>query len=137
MDFDLHHIGNAVPDISIALEFYTYILKYNIVSDYYEHEIMNTRALFLENNETRIELIEKICKDKKSPIDGILEKLGGGLHHQCFRVDDIPMAIDYLQTCGFVTVRNSSVLCNDINATFLITPNCQLIEIMKITNRKG
>lgn len=56
------------------------------------------RVAFLPVEGSRIELLEPTAPD--SPIAGFLEKRGEGLHHLCFRVDDIVAAMARLRAQG-------------------------------------
>lgn len=57
------------------------------------------RVAFLPVGETRLELMEPSRGD--SPVQRFLDSRGEGLHHLCFEVDDLGMALDELRQRGF------------------------------------
>ena len=74
-DFGLHHDGNEVVDAA------------------------QTTTAFFSVPETHIELVHPL--DGTGPIATYLEKRGGGLHHLCFRTDDIDTDVERLRAKGY------------------------------------
>ena len=74
-DFGLHHDGNEVVDAA------------------------QTTTAFFSVPETHIELVHPL--DGTGPIATYLEKRGGGLHHLCFRTDDIDADVERLRAKGY------------------------------------
>lgn len=56
------------------------------------------RVAFLPVGETRLELMEPSGGD--SPVQRFLDSRGEGLHHLCFEVDDLGVALDELRQRG-------------------------------------
>lgn len=86
----LGHIGIAVTSLEKALWFYRDVLGLQLVSD---QEVPNygVRAVFLEREGLRIELMESI--DQDGVIARFLAERGAGVQHVAVRVPDIDSAI--------------------------------------------
>ena len=83
----LNHIAIVVPDVKKAKEIYQQ--KFNaVVSDPKNYQEHGVTVVFVELENTKIELMEPFGKD--SPIKKFLEKNpDGGIHHICLEVSDI------------------------------------------------
>jgi methylmalonyl-CoA epimerase len=93
----LDHIGIAVSSIDDGAEFYQALGLEVTGTERVEGQGVNVG--FLPIGDSRIELIEPLGPD--SPIARHLENRGPGLHHLCFRVDDIRAAMAGLREAGF------------------------------------
>jgi len=91
------HIGIAVRSIEERLKLYR-ILGLEASS---EEEVASekVRVAFLPAAGTRIELLEPTAAE--SPIGSFLAKRGEGIHHICFRVEDIRATMSELKARGF------------------------------------
>ncbi|KZY30321.1 methylmalonyl-CoA epimerase, partial [Oleiphilus sp. HI0043] len=58
-----------------------------------------TSAAFLDVEKTSIELIHPL--NGEGPVQKYLEKKGGGIHHLCFRSDDIEADVERLKAKGY------------------------------------
>jgi methylmalonyl-CoA/ethylmalonyl-CoA epimerase len=94
----LDHIAIAVPDLSAAIERFMndFGLTYEGTEDV---AAAKTSTAFFPLPATSIELVSPL--DGEGPIVGYLEKKGGGLHHLCFRTDDIEADIARLTAKGY------------------------------------
>lgn len=93
------HIAIAVRNIEDAANLYSAALGLKVA----HREIVDEQgvsALMLKTaaGETAIELLEPTGQD--SPISKFLEKRGEGIHHICFKVDDIQAALKRLKGQG-------------------------------------
>lgn len=89
-----NHIAIAVPDINKAINIYKDILEAK-VSNIHEYKNHGVKVVFVELQNTKIELMEPI--DKYSPINNFLKKNeNGGIHHICLEVKNIVKARDKL-----------------------------------------
>jgi methylmalonyl-CoA/ethylmalonyl-CoA epimerase len=92
----LDHIGIAVRSLDERRNVYEALgLELSGEETVAEQKV---RVAFLPVEGSRIELLEPTAPD--SPIAGFLEKRGEGLHHLCFRVDDIVAAMARLRAQG-------------------------------------
>lgn len=94
----LDHIAIAVPDLERAIKRFLedFGLPYEGTEDV---EAAKTSTAFFPLPETSIELVHPLRGE--GPIAGYLEKRGGGLHHLCFRSDDIDADVARLKEKGY------------------------------------
>ena len=94
----LNHVAIAVPNVKDAAKKYKNILGAKI-SDIKELPSHGVKTIFIELDNTKIELIEPLGED--SPIKGYLtRKPDGGMHHICYEVEDIKAACKKLTDNG-------------------------------------
>lgn len=94
----LDHIAVAVPDLQKAIERFVEDFQLPLGGTEDVHEAQTTAA-FLPLPPTNIELIHPL--DDAGPVKTFLEKRGGGLHHLCFRSDDIDADVARLKAKGY------------------------------------
>ena len=94
----LNQVAIAVPDLAEAAAKYRDVFKAK-VSDPMPQPDHGVTVVFVELPNTKIELLEPLGED--SPIGKFLERnLAGGIHHVCYKVDDILAARDRLTQEG-------------------------------------
>lgn len=94
----LNHVAIAVPDLETAAGVYRDQLGAAVgpVQTMPEHGV---RIVFIDTGNSKIELLQPL--DKTSPIAAFLARNGaGGMHHICFEVDVLALAIAGLQQAG-------------------------------------
>ncbi len=93
----IDHLAIAVKSLDDALRFYerAFGLRENAIEEIADQK---TRVAFISMGECRLELLEPMGDD--SPVGRFLKRRGEGLHHVCFRVDDIEAEISRLRTAG-------------------------------------
>jgi methylmalonyl-CoA/ethylmalonyl-CoA epimerase len=94
----LDHIAIAVPDLDRAIRRFAddLGLTFEGAEDVASAQ---TRTAFFPVPGTRIELVHPL--DGQGPIARYLEQRGGGLHHLCFRTDDIEADMQRLRERGY------------------------------------
>lgn len=94
----LDHIAIAVPDLQKAIQRFVtdFELPLGGTEDVLEAK---TTAAFLPLPPTSIELVHPL--NDEGPVKAYLEKKGGGLHHLCFRSDDIDSDVARLRDKGY------------------------------------
>ena len=94
----LDHIAIAVPDLERAIKRFMddFGLPYEGTEDV---AAARTSTAFFPLPPTSIELVHPL--DGQGPIAGYLEKRGGGLHHICFRSDNIEEDVARLKKLGY------------------------------------
>ena len=100
----LNHIAIAVPNLDIAVDNYKKAFEIEITS---KQELINhgVTTVFIKLDNTNIELLEPLGKD--SPIDKFLKRNpAGSIHHLCYEVEDIKLAILNLQNKGYNILGN-------------------------------
>jgi methylmalonyl-CoA epimerase len=101
----LDHIGIAVRSLDAAKKIYE-DLGLSV-----EHvEIVDTQKVktaFLSVGDSNLELLEPVGAD--STIAKFIEKRGEGIHHLCFRVDDIESHLAALKAKGYRLINEAPV----------------------------
>ncbi len=100
----LDHIGIAVRSIEQAKIYEALGLTVDHVEDV---TTQGVRTAFLSAGEANIELLEPLSAD--SPVAKYIEKRGEGIHHICFRVDDIEQQLERLKSEGYRLINEAPV----------------------------
>lgn len=94
----LDHIAIAVPDLNAAIE--RFMGDFGLSFDGTDDVIAaQTKTAFFSLPPTHIELVHPL--DGAGPIAKYLEKRGGGIHHLCFRTDNIDADVARLRGKGY------------------------------------
>lgn len=91
----IDHIAVAVENLEEALKFYQEALGLSCIGIEVVEE-QGVRVAKLDAGNTHIELLEPLNAD--TPVGKFLNQRGQGLHHICFRVDDIQDELDQLKS---------------------------------------
>ena len=101
----LDHIGIAVKSIDAAKKIY---LDLGLTIEHVESvETQRVRTAFLSVGDANLELLEP--SDSGSTIAKYIEKRGEGIHHLCFRVDDIEAHLARLKELGYRLINEAPV----------------------------
>jgi methylmalonyl-CoA/ethylmalonyl-CoA epimerase len=93
----LDHVAIVVPDTEAALEIWRDRVGLTVLYS----EVVNNGALrltHLDLGNTHLQLVQPLKSDH--PLHAWLTKNGAGLHHLCFRVDDVGEAFVELPNMG-------------------------------------
>ena len=125
----LDHIAIAVPDLSAAIERFMndFGLQFNGTEDV---ESAKTSTAFFPVPATQIELVHPL--NGEGPIAKYLEKKPGGLHHLCFRTDDIEADVARLKVKGYVFLSDAPTMgAHNCKVIFIHPKSCDgvLIEL--------
>jgi methylmalonyl-CoA/ethylmalonyl-CoA epimerase len=94
----LDHVAIAVTDLPDAIR--QFVEDFGLTLEGTEDVVSEqTATAFLPLPGTRIELVAPL--DGEGPIASSLEKRGPGIHHLCFRTDDIDGDMKRLQERGY------------------------------------
>lgn len=94
----LNHVAIAVPDLKAATATYRDLLG-GTVSEEVKQPDHGVTTVFVELPNTKIELLEPLGEN--SPIANFLKNNGaGGMHHVCYEVEDIDVAIAKMKDGG-------------------------------------
>jgi len=94
----LDHIAIAVPDMQAAIQ--RFMNDFGIpLAGVDDVVAAQTSTAFFPITGTQIELIHPL--DGQGPVQKYLEKKGGGLHHLCFRTNDIQGDMVRLTQLGY------------------------------------
>mgnify|MGYP003502064303 CR=1 FL=1 len=100
----LDHIGIAVRSIADAKIYEALGLEVAHVEDVASQGV---RTAFLSVGDANIELLEPMSAD--STVAKYIEKRGEGIHHLCFRVDDLSKHLEKLKAEGFRLINPEPV----------------------------
>ena len=100
----LDHIGIAVKSLGAAKIYEDLGLAIEHVETV---ETQKVKTAFLSVGDSNLELLEPTSPD--SPIAKFIEKRGEGIHHICFRVDDIEAHLANLKEKGYRLVNEAPV----------------------------
>jgi methylmalonyl-CoA/ethylmalonyl-CoA epimerase len=94
----LDHIAIAVPDLEKAIK--RFMEDFGLPFEGTEEVLAaKTTTAFFPLPETSIELVNPL--NGQGPIATYLEKRGGGIHHLCFRTDNIEEDVARLKEKGY------------------------------------
>ncbi|RMG42613.1 MAG: methylmalonyl-CoA epimerase [Candidatus Dadabacteria bacterium] len=94
----LDHVAFAVLDLDQSIDFYEKNFGFKL--EYREKlESQGVELAFLALSNTKIELLAAL--DEESVLNKFLKKRGPGLHHVCYRVDNINYELSRLRHSGF------------------------------------
>jgi len=130
----LDHIAIAVPDLEKAIKRFLedFDLHYAGSEDV---ESAKTSTAFFPLPATSIELIHPLRGE--GPVAAYLEKKGGGLHHLCFRSDDIDADVARLKAKGYQFLSEApSIGAHNCRVIFIHPKSCDgvLIELNQPSN---
>lgn len=100
----LDHIGIAVRSIEAAKVYEVLGLTIDHVETV---ETQRVKTAFLSVGDSNLELLEPLAAD--SPVAKFIEKRGEGIHHICFRVDDIEAHLARLKSAGYRLINEAPV----------------------------
>ena len=100
----LDHIGIAVKSIDAARVYRVLGLDVDHVETV---ESQGVKTAFLSVGDSNLELLEPTSPG--SPVAKFIEKRGEGIHHICFRVDDIEKHLARLKAEGFRLINEAPV----------------------------
>ena len=125
----IDHLGIAVKSLDEAVPYYEKALGLKCE---HREEVpsQKVRTAFFHCGEVHIELLEPT--DPESPIAKYLEKKPGGIHHLCFRSDDIDADVARLKAKGYQFLSEEPAPgAHDCRVIFIHPKSCDgvLIEL--------
>lgn len=102
--WQIDHIGIAVTDLAAAIALYQstahtkVTLRERLVPQ-------GVELVFLNTGGTKLELLAPL--DEKSPLARFIARRGSGLHHICYRVDDIVSELARLSAQGLTLIDHT------------------------------
>ena len=133
----LDHIAIAVPDLEKSIKRFMedFGLPFKGQEDV---AAAKTSTAFFPLPETSIELVHPL--NGEGPIQGYLDKKGGGLHHLCFRSDDIEADVERLKAKGYQFLSETPTLgAHNSKVIFIHPKSCDgvLIELNQSQAEEG
>lgn len=98
------HIGIAVADLEAGKRLYGEIFGLDLV---FEEEVPTerVRVAAFDGGGMKLELLAST--DPQGPIGRFVERRGEGIHHVCYRVDDVAAVLKHLQAKGLRTLDDT------------------------------
>jgi len=103
----LDHIAIAVPDLDKAIERFAEDFGLELKGRE-DVPSAKTSAAFLPIKNSNIELVHPL--NGEGPVQKYLDKKGGGIHHLCFRSDDIEADVARLTKKGYQFLSDAPTL---------------------------
>ncbi len=93
----LDHIGVAVKDLDEARRFYGELMGLDLgeVEELPERQL---KVCFVKVGDANVELLWPTSSD--SAVGKFIEKKGPGIHHLCYRVEDVKTKLEELKAAG-------------------------------------
>ena len=125
----LDHIAIAVPDLQRAID--RFLGDFGLTFEGTENvEAAKTTTAFFPIDGTSIELVHPL--DGQGPLVQHLEKRGPGIHHLCFRYDDLDEDVVNLKGKGYRFLSDEpSIGAHNTRVIFIHPKSCDgvLIEL--------
>lgn len=133
----IDHIGIVVRSLEEGIQRWEALFGYRKNSNIVLNTRQKVRVVFMAKNDSpTVKLIEASGSD--SPVYAFARK-GGGLHHLCFRCEDLAAGIDALKEKGAVLVvapqPGEAFKGNDI--AFLMTKDNLNVELIATSEKEG
>lgn len=134
---NIDHIGVAVKSIEKGIAFWEKSFGYEQATELVINTRQKVKVVFLKKDgNIDIKLIEPL--DETSPIYAFTQK-GGGVHHLCFKCDDMDDELERLRTLGLrvITKPQPGEAFDNENIAFLYSNglNIELIDTDKRAKR--
>lgn len=130
----LDHIAIAVPDLAKSIERFVNDFGLNL-SGQEDVITQKTSTAFFPVSSTCIELVNPL--NGAGPIAKYLDKRGGGIHHLCFRSDNLDEDVAHLRLRGYQFLSDSPHAgAHDCRVIFIHPKSCDgvLIELSQPNN---
>ena len=129
MIIGLDHVAIAVPDLEKSIKRFAedFGLDFNGSEAV---EAAKTQTAFFPISGTQIELVHPL--NGEGPVQTYLDKKGGGLHHICFKSDDVQADMTRLTEKGYIFLSDAPKPGAHNTRVAFIHPKCTdgvLIEI--------
>ncbi len=100
----IEHIGIAVKDLKKRAPFWEHILglSHQRNENVAEQGVSTT---IYDTNNSKVELLQPT--NEGSPVEKFIANRGEGLHHLCFEVDDIELAVTELKDAGIELINET------------------------------
>lgn len=98
----IDHIGIVVKSITDGIKHWEKVFGYDQYTDIVVNTRQKVKVVFLKKeNSLSVKLLEPV--DRNSPVYRLARK-GGGLHHLCFKCDDVMTEVTLLEEMGLRTL---------------------------------
>ena len=131
----IDHIGIVVPCLEEGVRHWEELFGYGKSSGILINTRQKVRVVFLSKKDSlTIKLVEPT--EASSPV-ALFARRGGGLHHLCFRCDDIKVQIPLLKEKGarFIVAPQPGEAFGNRDIAFFLAPNNLNVELIDTTEK--
>lgn len=132
----ISHIAVVVPELESAMNFWVEALGLPLAHVEYVAD-QGVEVAFLPAGESDIELLEPM--DDESGVARYLQKRGPGMHHICFEVEDIQLALDRLREAGVPLINEEPTIGTGGKKIAFVHPKGTggvLVELYELTEEE-
>jgi methylmalonyl-CoA/ethylmalonyl-CoA epimerase len=98
---EIDHIAIAVRDIRKSMQNWIDLFGYKQITDIVLNTKQKVNVVFMGKSDSiTIKLIE--ASEDSSPLNNFMKKMGGGIHHICFKTNDLLEKVDELKKNGMI-----------------------------------
>jgi len=133
----IDHIGIVVRSLEEGIQHWEQLFGYAKNSQVVTNTRQKVRVVFLsKKGSLPIKLVEP--SEGSSPV-ALFARRGGGLHHLCFRCDDIKVQIPLLKEKGarFIVVPQPGEAFGNRDIAFFLAENNLNVELIDTTHQEG
>jgi len=133
----IDHIGIVVRSLEDGLQQWESLFGYQRNSDIVVNTRQKVRVVFLAKRDSLpVKLVEPV--DESSPIFAFSRR-GGGLHHLCFRCQDLQVQIPILeaQDAKFLVPPQPGEAFKNNDIAFFLTRNNLNVELIDTEEKQG
>ena len=131
----IDHIGIVVKNIGDSIEYWQKVFGYKQYTEVVTNKRQKVRVVFLKKNDSiEIKLVEPT--DQTSSVYRVAMR-GGGLHHLCFKCDNLNQQIDLMKGHGIrmlVPPEPGEAFENE-KIAFMLAPNGLNMEMIDTEKR--
>lgn len=130
MEFKVHHVGYAVPDLAKAIDEFA-ALGWHVSSEVTDDVLRQVRIIFMTMGTSVVELVAPMSP--ASPITKQLAKGSGAPYHICYEVDSLETAESELKAKKFIVFKKPAVASaiDGRRVEFLYAKNNGVIELVE------
>ena len=133
----IDHIGVVVPSLEEAIQQWEELFGYKKNSEIVINTRQRVRVVFLTKKKSlTVKLIEP--SEPASPVSAFARR-GGGLHHLCFRCDDLKVQIPLLKEKGakFIVPPEPGEAFRNKKIAFFLAKHNLNVELIDTTEKEG
>ncbi|MGI6396540.1 MAG: VOC family protein [Desulfomonilia bacterium] len=133
----IDHIGIAVKSLQEGIKHWEQVFGYRQATEIIVNTRQKVKVVFMKKeNSIDIKLIEPT--DETSPVY-IFSQKGGGLHHLCFKCDDIEMELNVMKSKGLriLTPPQPGEAFENKDIAFVFAKQGLNIELIDTEKRAG
>lgn len=133
----IDHIGIVVKSVTDAIKHWERVFGYKQYTEIIENTRQKVKIVFLKKeNSLPVKLLEPV--DRDSPVYRLARK-GGGLHHLCFKCDNVMHEVTLLEEKGLrvLTPPQPGDAFDGENIAFVFAKQGVNIELIDTEKRTG